>query len=172
MADFVGNVVLEDTLNVGFQISVSGVPANADDFPTFRIYGSAGLLASAGGTATFRQTGTITGATNANPIVITSTAHGLSTGMRVNITGVGGNLAANTTATITVLTANTFSLNGVAGNGAYTAGGTWRVAGFYNLAIAATAANGFEAGQTYTVHVSWTVSGGTAQADTLMVGVF
>lgn len=66
----------------------------------------------------------ITGATNANPIVITSASHGRITGEKVTITGVLGNTAANATlATIVVINANSFSLTGVAGNGAYTSGG-------------------------------------------------
>lgn len=65
----------------------------------------------------------ITNATNATPIVITATSHGLSTGNRVVITGVGGNTAANGVWTITVTDANTFSLDGSVGNGAYTSGG-------------------------------------------------
>ena len=46
--------------------------------------------------------------------------------MQVQITGVGGNTAANATWTITVLSADTFSLNSSTGNGTYTANtGTW-----------------------------------------------
>jgi len=69
---------------------------------------------------------TITGATNATPIVITvAGSHGLYNGQTgVVIAGVGGNTAANGTWTITRLTAATFSLNTSIGNGAYTAGGT------------------------------------------------
>jgi lysophospholipase L1-like esterase len=66
----------------------------------------------------------ITGATNANPIVITtSAAHNITSGQSVRITGVVGNTAANTTAIATVLSTTTFSIP-VAGNGAYTSGGT------------------------------------------------
>lgn len=65
----------------------------------------------------------VTGATNASPIVITSTAHGLVTGDRVTIASVGGNTAANGNWTITKNDANTFSLDGSTGNGAYTSGG-------------------------------------------------
>lgn len=62
----------------------------------------------------------ITGASNASPIAITSTAHGLTTGTKVTITGVLGNTAANVvSATITVIDANTFSLNATTGNGVY-----------------------------------------------------
>jgi hypothetical protein len=73
---------------------------------------------------------TVTGATNASPIAITtSTPHGLATGERVAITGVQGNTAANTTATkpswtITRTGATTFTLDTSTGNGAYTGGGT------------------------------------------------
>lgn len=67
---------------------------------------------------------TITNATNASPIVITtSTPHGFVTGQIVNIGGVQGNLNANGTFTITLLTGTTFSLDGSVGNGVYTGGG-------------------------------------------------
>jgi hypothetical protein len=67
----------------------------------------------------------ITGASDANPIVITSNGHGLTTGQLVTITGVGGNTSANVTASaVTVVSANTFSI-AVAGNGSYTSGGVW-----------------------------------------------
>lgn len=82
-------------------------------------------------------TGAITGATNATPIVITSTAHGLSTGDVVTISGVGGNTAANGTFRITNTGADTFSLQtlaaggaNVAGSGAYTSSGNWYKANY------------------------------------------
>ena len=59
------------------------------------------------------------GTTNANPIVVTARGHGFVTGGLVTIAGVTGNTAANVAgAAITVLDANSFILNGVAGNGA------------------------------------------------------
>lgn len=68
---------------------------------------------------------TVSGATNATPIVITTTApHLLVTGQVVVVAGVLGNLAANGTWAVTVLSATTFSLNGSVGSGAYTTGGT------------------------------------------------
>lgn len=86
---------------------------------------------------------TITGATNANPIVITvAGTHGLYTGQTVTISGVTGNTAANGTWTVTKKTAATFSIP-VAGNGAYVAGGTiagpnaQMVAGDYNVRVCA-----------------------------------
>lgn len=67
----------------------------------------------------------ITGATNATPIVITtSVAHGLASGAFVKITGVAGNTAANGNWIITVASSTTFSLNTSVGNGVYTSGGT------------------------------------------------
>jgi hypothetical protein len=70
--------------------------------------------------------GSITNATNASPIVITtSVAHGLTTGDTVAVIGVGGNGAATGTHQVTVLSATTFSLDGSTGDGAYTQGGVW-----------------------------------------------
>jgi hypothetical protein len=66
----------------------------------------------------------VSGATNATPIVITtSLAHGLATSDEVTIRGVAGNTAANGIWTITVLSGTTFSLATSVGNGAYTSGG-------------------------------------------------
>lgn len=74
-----------------------------------------------GGTVVGTQ---ISAASNATPIVITTTtAHGRSTGDRVGIVNVEGNIAANGYWTITVLTTTTFSLDGSAGSGAYSGGG-------------------------------------------------
>jgi hypothetical protein len=71
----------------------------------------------------------ITNATNATPIVITSTSHGLTSGDKVFIVNVGGNTSANGVRLVTVTDANTYSLQdlsgaNVAGSGAYTSGGT------------------------------------------------
>ena len=79
------------------------------------------------------QSITITGASNASPIVITATAHGLETGDIVQNSGIGGNLAANGQFVITKTGANSFTLNNSNGSGAYTSGGTaahvgWSVA--------------------------------------------
>jgi hypothetical protein len=73
----------------------------------------------------------ITAASNATPIVVTSTSHGFSNGDIVVIRGVGGNTAANGTWKIANVAANTFELTTATrstalnstGNGAYTSGG-------------------------------------------------
>jgi hypothetical protein len=72
-----------------------------------------------------QDTGSVTAATNASPIQITSNLHGLLSGTRITISGVGGNTAANGTFIITVVDNNNFTLNGTTGNGAYTSGGSW-----------------------------------------------
>src|SRR6185369_15853230 len=63
----------------------------------------------------------ITGATNANPIMITCNGHGFSNGDVVYISGVLGNTNANGEYTIGSVTTNTFTLTGRAGNGTYSA---------------------------------------------------
>ena len=72
---------------------------------------------------------TITGATNATPIVMTVVAHGLLNGDMVTQSGVGGNIAANGDFFVTNKADDTYELEtlanvDVAGNGAYTSGGT------------------------------------------------
>jgi uncharacterized phiE125 gp8 family phage protein len=66
----------------------------------------------------------ITAASNASPIVVTIVGHGYSTGDQVQIESVAGNTAANGLWFITKADADTFSLNGSAGNAAYTSGGS------------------------------------------------
>lgn len=71
----------------------------------------------------------ITGATNATPIVITATAHGFNNGDVVTIFGVGGNANANGLFKIANKATNTFELTNIytganiAGSGSYTSGG-------------------------------------------------
>jgi hypothetical protein len=74
--------------------------------------------AYAGGVAV----GNVSAATNASPIVVTSNGHGLSNGATVYITGALGNTAANGAWVVSGVTANTFTLVGSSGNGAYTVG--------------------------------------------------
>ncbi len=146
-------------------------PLNADSLPTYRVYGPEGLIPNQVGTTSFKDSGSITGATNASPIVITSEEHGLSTGSRVTITGVLGNLAANGTFTVTVVTADTFSLDDSTGDGAYTSGGTWNATGLYTLTLDVSAANGYEQGQTYSVLIQCELSStGWAELVTFIVG--
>lgn len=155
-------ITLEDTLTVPIKVDNGSTPTNADSAPTYRVYGPSGFMA-AGSLSTFQDTATnISGATNANPIVVTtSAAHNLNNGTRVTITGVVGNTAANTSAQVANKTDTTFEMSGVAGNGSYTSGGTWNVSGLYAFSLACTAAAGFEAGKAYSVFVTAVVSGTT-----------
>ncbi len=73
---------------------------------------------------------TITAASNATPISVTATAHGLATGMFVSVSAVGGNTAANGDFKVTNTGANTFTLDGSVGNGTYTSGGAAQRFGF------------------------------------------
>ena len=69
----------------------------------------------------------ITGATSANPVVITANSHGLSNGDRVFISGVGGMTEINNLEfTVANATTNTFELSGIDGSAytTYTSGGT------------------------------------------------
>lgn len=66
---------------------------------------------------------TITGATNATPVVVTATAHGFSDGDAVTIQNVIGNTAANGVWIVDNPTTNTFELQGSVGNAAYVSGG-------------------------------------------------
>ena len=70
-------------------------------------------------------TATISNATNATPIAITtSAAHLYANGDTVVITGATGNTAANGTFVIAVTGSTSFTLTGSVGNGAYAGGGT------------------------------------------------
>jgi hypothetical protein len=148
----------------------SDTPMDATSLPIFRVYGPGGIMASGTGSASFTDTGSVTGATNASPIVITSANHNLNTGTRVTISGVLGNTAANGTFNITVVNSNTFSLDGSTGNGAYTSGGTWHVSGLYTVEVTPTLGNGYEAGKVYTVIITSVVDG-TTKAESATFGV-
>jgi hypothetical protein len=156
---FQGYVELEGTLRLtALHENSSGVPTDSDSLPGYRVYGPDGRLAGQTGTMSFLDSGSVTGATNASPIVVTSAGHGLTTGTRVTLSGVGGNTAANGTFEATRIDADTFSLDGSAGNGAYTSGGSWHVSGLYTAALTVSAANGYDAGSLYVVLVSGSVS--------------
>jgi hypothetical protein len=89
-------------------------------------------------------TKTITAATKANPVAITATAHGLSTGAVVQISSVGGMTQINDKLfTVTVVDSNTLTLNDTDGTafGTYTSGGTLTFGTFYALNTSYAAKN-------------------------------
>lgn len=156
---FQGFIQLASTLELYVLVATSAnVPVNADALPTYRVYGPDGILSTQVGSLALADTAAITAASNASPIVITSAAHGLSTGTRVTISGVGGNTAANDTFVVTVVSADTFSLDSSTGNGAYTSGGNWNVTGLYSVTLTCSAVNGYEAGDTYDLLVTGLIS--------------
>jgi hypothetical protein len=70
-----------------------------------------------------RTSFTITGATNATPIVCTLASHGYTTGDTVIISNAAGNTATNGVWEVNVLTSSTFELVGSTGNGTWISGG-------------------------------------------------
>lgn len=102
----------------------------------------------------------IVSSTNASPIVITATAHGLATGDDVFISGHLVNTAANGAWTIIVLSANTFSLTGSTGNGVGVATGTVGIQPFTET-YTAPAGSAWNA-QSYSIEYSYDI--GTLQA--------
>lgn len=110
------------------QFSEVSVAVPSTKFRFFDIFGvrtAAGALSIE--TVDWNQpTHTITNATNASPIVITTSAsHGLANGEQVAIDGIVGNTAPNGLVwEVANVTATTFELVGSTGNGAYTSGGT------------------------------------------------
>jgi hypothetical protein len=79
-------------------------------------------------TDTVNATGTITAATQADPVAITSAAHGRATGQRVYLASLAGMTELNGRSfLITVTGTDTFTLDDEDGTGhtAYTSGGTW-----------------------------------------------
>lgn len=77
---------------------------------------------------TVTKVGFITGATRANPCVITSASHGLITGQKIIISGVQGMTQLNGTTiyTVTVISSNSFSINIDSLNfSSYVSDGSW-----------------------------------------------
>jgi hypothetical protein len=89
------------------------------------VYLASGLAATSSSRiyAVSPTTQAITGASNATPIVLTATAHGVTTGEAVYVSKVGGNTAANGIWKVTAATADTLNLLGSSANANYTSGG-------------------------------------------------
>lgn len=148
----------------GFSFSELSIAVPSTIYRLFDIfvYSNAGVLTLE--TVNWNQsTAAIAAASNATPIVITSNGHGLSNTDMVAIAGVGGNTAANGVWAVANVAANTFELEGSAGSGAYTAGGTW-----YKLnatrATAITLQNGryVKSGETNKLYLGTAMTTGTS----------
>lgn len=104
-------------LRVSYAIAAS-LTANAEENLGYWVNGTAVW------TPATQLTPTVSGATNANPIVVqTSVAHGLNTGDVVSIVGCLGNTAANGLGWIVTLVDPTHFSISAQGNGNYTGGG-------------------------------------------------
>jgi hypothetical protein len=168
---FQGFAELGDTIPVVVLVrNSSQTPVNLDALPTFRVYGPDGHVSGQTGSAGYFDSGNVTDATNASPIVVTSAGHGLATGDRVTVAGVLGNTAANGTFAVTRVSDDTFSLDGSSGDGAYDSGGVWNLTGLYYAEIVASGANGYEAGAGYSVLFEGLISS-VSWADTRSFGV-
>lgn len=123
------NVIQQQFDVAGQSVTVLGTPTGA-----FTPLNVSGPYVGDTGNVTFvgNPDVTITNATNATPIVISAAGHAYANGDHVVISGVGGNTAANGAfkAASCNIGAGTFALtkevdsSNVAGNGAYTSGGT------------------------------------------------
>lgn len=106
----------------------------------------------------------ITSSTDATPIVVTATAHGLTTGQRVFIYNHATNIAANGIKLVTVLTSNTFSLQGeIAGNNIAGSGAGAGSGGYVMLAPPVMLSKDFK---------TIVVQAGTTGTATLALGIF
>ena len=119
-------------------VTIAGVGGNTAANGTFKVKNVTDTTfeltdqstgANIAGNGAYTSGGTVTA--TSNPIVITtSVAHALRSGSIVTITGVLGNTAANGTFKVSSVTSTTFALtdqttgDNIAGNGAYTSGGT------------------------------------------------
>lgn len=166
---FIGLFALDTTAVLPFftRSNTTGIPANPDSAPTYAVYspdGDSQVISGQTGSASQRHTFTVTDATNATPIVITtSAAHGLQNGQVVTISGVLGNTAANGSFKVANKASTTFELTDfadadVAGNDDYTSGGSGNVRGLYSISLSLDSSN-YEAGKMYSVSVTYQVSG-------------
>lgn len=108
----------------------------------------------------------ITGATQANPVVLTVVGHGRATGDVALVTSVGGMTQINDRLyTVTVIDVDRISLDGVDGTGfaAYTSGGTLTTGTFYALKSSVDIAAVTSGASSATDH--WGATGVAAQFD-------
>lgn len=130
------NNVIVYPLGESYQFKITGItPTTGASLPVANV-----TLAVA------PTTFSISGATNATPIVVTTTtAHGYVSGQEVSISGVVGNLAANGTFYIIVTSTTQFQLFldpattiAAIGTGAYTSGGTVAIPSVLNQIVITT----------------------------------
>lgn len=156
---FQGFVQLESTIPLVLSVSnSSGTPVNSDALPTYRVYGPGGLMANGTGNVAYLDSKAVGGATATAPIVVACSAHGLTTGTLVTVSADGGLTGLAGTYKITRTDGDHFSLDSSSGSGTYTTGATWNVTGLYGVTLTASAADGYEIGEVYSVFFSGAVS--------------
>jgi hypothetical protein len=131
-----------DTSNVSGSTPYTILRTQYDEDEAIGDVAEVGLFYADGGmfNHAFFGTGNITGATQANPCVITDADHGLITGQRIRIDSVAGmtqlNFSGSNYYYVSVLSSSTFSLYTDAllssavnstGYGAYSSGGVWKI---------------------------------------------
>lgn len=157
---FIGFFELGSTYVAPLLVRDNGLsPIDADSAPVFRVYGPSGILASVTGSCTLLDSGNLTSASNASPVVYTSTsAHNLTSGFVVTAAGVTNNSGANTNGVVTVTAPTTFTIAGSVGTGSGT-GGTWHMTGLYTYTFNVSSVNGFAAGTLYVVVIEGSAGG-------------
>lgn len=123
----ISNVTVYDCVTFNTPVAIGGLILSGT-YPISLVLGATSyqITASSAATAT-RASVTVTGATNANPCVVTAAAHGFSNGDLIYFYGVGGMTQLNGNLyEIANVTANTFELSGINSTayGTYTSGGT------------------------------------------------
>lgn len=157
---FVGFFEVGSTYRSALLVRDNGLsPLDADSAPVFRVYGPSGILAGVTGSCSLLDSGNLSTASSATPVVYTSSAaHNLTSGFVVTASGVTGNAGANSSNIITVTAPTTFTMAGTVGSGSGT-GGTWHVTGLYTYTFDVTTVNGFAAGTLYVVVIEGTAGG-------------
>ena len=110
--DFTVTVISENVFRLNNAVSSGTYTSGGDWIPLVGNSPAAGVTARL-----------VLGLTASRAIDITVANHGLKTGEKVRVSGVGGNNAANGTFTVTVVSANVLRLTGVAGTAAFTQNG-------------------------------------------------
>ena len=128
MSSGVGNIISNNIVKNGDAYGVYLNSASTNNIVTGnQIFDDQAVATQTRGVVCDGGPKTITGASKANPCVITAVSHVLTTGTRVVINNVAGMVELNDTVyTITVLTGNTLSLDGIDSSAftLYTSGGT------------------------------------------------
>ena len=172
----ISNVTAYDSIYLGTPVSIGGLILSGL-YPITSVAGATTYRITASSNATAsRANVTITGATNANPCVISAAAHGFSNGDLVYIYDVGGMTQLNGDVyTIANVAAGTFELVGINSTayGVYTSGGTATetiVPHFTTVSASPSVSvtlpsHGLSAGDVVVLPVSTTVGGVTIQGN-------